>query len=278
MSALLQELQRWQGSDRAANASERWTGWAQSLSERYGRIPSRHHGVAMTLAQAPEWLVVHCQRWEHAAWTLCPQINLAIGPILRQTVWPGAHVLPMTQVRSASPVPVALSRQWAPARPPSESSLVSPELRDLPRPAERQPPALAASDADWRMPLQRVFARTHVEDVHDSVTVAQVRRESLFAQQSHQILRRVSEERQRVESWQQRNIVTRHRKELTSVITEAEAREVVMQSPRGLRVGGSGMAQMTSPPAVDIERLTDEVVRHIDRRIVAHRERLGRPF
>jgi hypothetical protein len=29
-------------------------------------------------------------------------------------------------------------------------------------------------------------------------------------------------------------------------------------------------------PALDLERLADSVVRHIDRRIVAHRERVGR--
>jgi hypothetical protein len=32
----------------------------------------------------------------------------------------------------------------------------------------------------------------------------------------------------------------------------------------------------TTPPAIDVERLTNEVVRAIDRRIIAQRERLGR--
>jgi hypothetical protein len=31
-----------------------------------------------------------------------------------------------------------------------------------------------------------------------------------------------------------------------------------------------------APPPVDVERLADQVVRQIDRRIVAHRERVGR--
>jgi hypothetical protein len=37
-----------------------------------------------------------------------------------------------------------------------------------------------------------------------------------------------------------------------------------------------GAAAVPAPPAPDVERLTDEVVRQIDRRIAAHRERLGR--
>jgi hypothetical protein len=32
----------------------------------------------------------------------------------------------------------------------------------------------------------------------------------------------------------------------------------------------------TASPAIDVERLTSEVVRAIDRRIIAQRERLGR--
>jgi hypothetical protein len=35
-------------------------------------------------------------------------------------------------------------------------------------------------------------------------------------------------------------------------------------------------APTPAAPAADVERLTDEVVRRIDRRIAAHRERLGR--
>ncbi len=34
----------------------------------------------------------------------------------------------------------------------------------------------------------------------------------------------------------------------------------------------------TAPPAVNVEELTERVVREIDRRLVAHRERLGRPY
>ncbi|MFC7387822.1 hypothetical protein ACFQSB_36830, partial [Sphaerisporangium rhizosphaerae] len=43
-------------------------------------------------------------------------------------------------------------------------------------------------------------------------------------------------------------------------------------SPRRAAGDGDGPG---APPAIDVERLTDDVVRRIDRRIVAHRERLG---
>jgi hypothetical protein len=278
MSGMGQDVPRWQPPDRASVPSNRWTGWAQSVRERHGRILLRHHGVGMALAQPPERLYVSCQRWEHAAWTLCPQIHLAISPILRQTVWRGAPVLPMPQACPASPRPPSLIGQRAPAQQPAERWAVERDLADVNPLGEQQPLVLPALDTDWHMPLKRVFARVNVEDVHETVTVSQVTRQSLVAQQSLQMLRRVVEERQRVEAWERRAIMTRQQKEVTPVVTAAEAREVVMHSPRGPRVGGSGITQTASPPAIDLEQLTEQVVRHIDSRIVAHRERLGRPF
>jgi hypothetical protein len=39
---------------------------------------------------------------------------------------------------------------------------------------------------------------------------------------------------------------------------------------------GSPVPTAPPPPAVDVEQLADQVVRRIDRQLVAHRERLGR--
>jgi hypothetical protein len=278
MSDLLQEVQRWQKLERAAASSDRWTGWAQSMIGRYGRLLPRHHGVAMTLAQPPELLYMSCQQWEHAAWTLCPQINLAISPILRQTVWRGAPTLPMAQARLVSPKPPSPIGQRAPTQQAGAGQALDDNLPAVHPPAEHQTLVFPAPDPGWHAPLKRVFARTQVEDVHESVTVSHVTRESLFERQSLQILRRVVEERQRVEAWVRGTIVTRQQQEWTSVVTAAQAREVVTHSPRGPRVGAPGMAQVASSPSVDIEQLTDQVVRHIDRRIVAHRERMGKAF
>ncbi len=44
----------------------------------------------------------------------------------------------------------------------------------------------------------------------------------------------------------------------------------------GAAASGRSASAGSPRAAVDLERLTDQVVRQIDRRIVAHRERLGR--
>jgi hypothetical protein len=278
MSGMRQDIQRWQQPDRPGVPSDRWTGWAQSLRERHGHIFLRHHGMAMTLAMPSALFYVCCQRWENAAWTLCPQINLAISPILQQTIWHRASVLLAAQARSVparTPLPISAR---APAQQPGERQWVGADLLEPALPAGKQMLALAAPDPDWHMPLQRVFRRANVDDVYETVMVSQVHHARLVAQQSLQILRRVVEERQRVEASERRTIMTRQQKEVTSVVTAAEAREVMMHSPHGPKVGGSGMTQTASPPAINLEQLTDQVVRHIDSRIVAHRERMGKLF
>lgn len=52
----------------------------------------------------------------------------------------------------------------------------------------------------------------------------------------------------------------------------------VLQSPRGPRVGATGLAPGVVPSDLDIERLTEKVVRKIDDRILAYRERMGKVF
>jgi hypothetical protein len=49
------------------------------------------------------------------------------------------------------------------------------------------------------------------------------------------------------------------------------------QRPFVTTAAGQSWRQDTSPPpAIDLERITDQVVRQLDRRVVALRERLGK--
>jgi len=53
---------------------------------------------------------------------------------------------------------------------------------------------------------------------------------------------------------------------------------LIAQSPRGLKVGAPGMTPRAWSSSLDIDQLTEQVVRNIDRQIVAYRERMGRVF
>src|SRR5262249_39528506 len=72
------------------------------LAQRHGRLPYRQRTPGTTLMQLPA-LLWYFQRWESAAWTLSPQIHLALGPILAQTVWKGFPLLGPGQMHRESP-------------------------------------------------------------------------------------------------------------------------------------------------------------------------------
>ena len=266
--------------------ADRWTGWAQSLRERYGRCSLRHRALAMTLTRPMALIHACCQRWERVAWMLSPQIKLAIGPILlyssRQTM---------------QPVLAAQAGAGYPRLHSASGKQAVAGTRDLAAPGSVDGRASAAPSAiAWQgrttqverargsarlimaSPLRRVFLRANFEDANETVTISRVNREVSLVAGCLQILRRVVDERLRVEERVQRIVMTRQQPTPVPVAAPAETGSMTMQSPRGLRVGSPGMMQMASPVAVDIEQLTEQVVRNIDRQIIAHRERMGRPF
>jgi hypothetical protein len=89
-----------------------------------------------------------------------------------------------------------------------------------------------------------------------------------------QILRRVREERQLIESRAQQMLTTRASVDGAGLARPfgKDSTPAVLRSPWGDQVGAGGMAQRP----VDLQGLTDQVVQAINKRIVAQRERLGR--
>ena len=93
---------------------------------------------------------------------------------------------------------------------------------------------------------------------------------------SVEILRRIIDERARVEARVHSILVMR--RPPMPVVNAAAVDTVIAQSPWGLKVGAPAMTPQAGSSSVDIERLTEQVVRNIDRQIVAYRERMGRVF
>jgi hypothetical protein len=279
MSAMLREVLRWRGGARCQFPARRWLGWAQRLGERYGRIFQRHSDLSMTLMQPPALLYSCCQRWEHVAWSLYPQIKLAIHPILQQTVW---HAAPPSlvdhQVFALSPsirLENPATKRWLEWRPQRVKSARGEDSVTGIKQAQGPENPLFA----WGTPLKRVFTRFNIEHLDEGVTVSRVHRENLPLEQTQRIVRRVLNERQRIETrTAHQAMVIRRQQEMTPAISVSEKSPMAMNSPWGLKVGTPGMSQPLPPLPMDIERLTEQVVRHIDQKIVAHRERMGRVF
>jgi hypothetical protein len=145
-----------------------------------------------------------------------------------------------------------------------------------------------------RAPLARVFARTWQSDQPRDVEVAGVtalRRapDTIFADHSLSILRRIVGDRGRVEEGRPTH---------TAIVRSAAPASPVaplvgdagIGAPDGrsmawVRAGaapsdlivGPGMSTAV-PPGVDVQQLADQVMHQIDRRLVAYRERMGKSF
>lgn len=288
MNTMRQDVQRRPLPKQPDAPAERWSRWARSLGERHGRIALRHGPLAFTLAEGPRSISLRSQRWESYAWRLCPQINLAIGVVLRETVRAGTSLLwsPPAQLELRQ---VILPGDDASAvRLQSRNRLGSHDRPHATGLEREQPHALRSISAMRLTPLGSVFSRL------DPRGTAIHSHQRLSAPASLQLARRVVEDRQRVEVRTPSTTVVRQQQHITT--TEAERGMIAPQSrmstsaPAESEVGQSASLlpdwrsnararadAWPAAPAINIEQLTEQVVRQLDHRLMAYRERRGKP-
>lgn len=266
--------------ERAGARANRWLGWAQSLFERRSRVVAGRRILLLAFLQPAAARPPVCERWLQAAQRISPQIHLSIGPIL------GA-LQPAGRFGT-----VIMERRMARGETPSSRSVPNPgemvmverweKALQIIRGGRMADPApglqtivLEKERNAGRRPLERVFARAGAGETSGMTDVHRTVRETPPAERNVGIVQRVVEERRRVEEPARRTLIVREQRDASRVA--AAAQETVVQSPRGLQVGAQGMFR-TDASSIDLEQLTDRVVRNIDNRIIAHRERTGRLF
>jgi hypothetical protein len=282
MREMNQEVLRRQNSVCPVEVSERWTKWAKSLAERRWQTPARLGVLAMTVIQPPIHFYLRCQRWQSYAWRLCPQVNLSIAPILRETIWKESPVLQQKQVNDGSFVgnnqkepAVHKQNQWGQATPVISFASAHDRhgftSRDIARGGEE--PIGASITRVWDTPLRKVFER-----IDEIESVKRLRRQSWLTHDSLQILQRVVHQGQRVEVKSQEVTAVRHllQRQLDRPALDLNQTSFAHQS--NSETNRRSWPQATSAPAINIEQLTDQVVKQIDRRLLAWRERTGRVF
>jgi hypothetical protein len=253
----------------------RWVGWAADLASRHQRIGAHRRRPALVLALARPALHVRCWRWRAAAWMLSPAIHLSVGPLLAAVSGPDRRVpTPRAPLASSPPAtgplsarPAAWVGEWQPAVASRQRRARM--WRSLPAPA----PA----------PLLRAVTRPH------EVATAG-RRDARLDVRRPGVIERVVHRRERVEIRRPAPAALLHRPAALPARdgwqpatldagrgwpAAAAGLGAQQWSISGLRAGAPFAAQAV--PKVDLQRLTDQVSQELDRRIGAHRERMGRP-
>ncbi len=256
--------------------SDRWADWARFLIESHRWNALRRHMPIMIIVRpwVPPYLLY--RRWQRHVWRLCPKITLVIGPIL-QTI--GKYSPKNKEVPSKQLVEANLEghnipgeRIFSPTKAFYMSNPAAPEQTSV-----FNPPNVAR-----QAPLRLAFARMNHR--HTLTLLSQ----SLIEQESCRIPRRVVHERRRVEEKIHRNtsgafaipikpsmpemIVVRRQKDFISV----EADRTEMESQHTPRTGARMVSQTSLSPTINVEQLTEHVIRQIDHRIRAYRERRGK--
>ena len=301
MSSMLREILRWREMGRRASPSERWGNWAHSLAERYSHIFLRYHAPTRTLV-LPMALLLRTERWQHQAWNLFPQIKLAINPVLRETVWKTStlQILPGTATKdflridtlkdrlaSAAQRDAAttgetyahdytaqeVAERWRATEP---LSLARPTMLDRKMTIDRQKtgaresliadePRAERTVANWPSPLSRIFKRMQAYEMQMPSS------RTLLAKESFQLIDRVVHKQVRIEHKVEQTTVVQQRKKEVAVTDEIERS---FQKSSLSRMGDA----FDQSPVINIAELTEQVLRQIDSRIVAQKERLGRSF
>jgi hypothetical protein len=270
---------------------DRWTTWANSLAARHERFTARQGLLVMTLLEPLRLSVSINQRLESFAFALFPKIRVSIGPILNELGWsefssvssgsslrfsPAFRMLRTQETRTISRVLAGeksypndhsinlgtrvyeprMTRIYVHEAPESNVVLDQTRIQTLIRNFSQSP-------------VRRVFARFEERDP------GVVLRKLLFENESRQVVQRVFREHSRVEQRTRSDIVMRTQTKPAAVV-EDRRRELEAQFASASKTRGPSWPE--KPPEINVEQLTEQVIRRIDHRIIAYRERLGRAF
>lgn len=243
----------------------RWTEWARTFSEKrrltsaiWQRPPLVLHG-----SQGPLQESHYVVRWLHVIQQLFPRIAL------------GIYVVPEKRVVSqvVGRFPQSLVFQFIRNR-----ILVGEGTLRL-RETNTGGGSLGFSRNGSVSPIERTFARANVAADVDDRTERRTHAITRVVETCHRLARQVIQRCERMEERRTLSCVLRREgPAAVSIRSDGRPDEITRTSPWGTSVGKPGFAMSTPQASIDLNRLTDQVVRQIDSRMVAYRERMGKVF
>lgn len=262
---------------------DRWTMWAHSLAARHERFTARQNRLVMTLLEPLRMSVSINQRLESFAFAVFPKIQVSIGSILNEighqqfaslpvfhssVLFPAINsVTRMTRIEErfgfgATHDQFTLVEQMTDQ---NTSEMTTHQRREL----LGHTHAIHINPRVTQSPVARVFARFEERDP------GVVLRKLLFENESQKVVQRVSREHLRVEQRTRGEMVIKTQTKPAAVV-EDRRQELAAQFASTAQTRGPVWPE--KPPEINVEQLTEQVIRKIDHRITAYRERLGRAF
>ncbi len=261
----------------------RWSSWARSLSAGRRRIYSRHRMAVMELLRPAIPIHRSAHRWELKAWSLFPRINLVVRPILQHLNANRSLSLLNSRSRPGSASEFrkdSLTGVRTGAGMVLKSrNIVAGEVDDFTASTgkARSGLNLALPSYSMKPPLNRVFRRLLTAGI-------QTEHLELITKESIKTARRVVEETRRVEHYGPTSMVTKQDLTARKIVESARGAETkLLEQLSELNKTAPtimhGRAPFATPVnGLNLEQLTEQVMRRIDDQIVAHKERMGKVF
>jgi hypothetical protein len=267
-----------------------WLAWAYRLTERYRHFTEQSGALDLVLARVPLAHLVR-QRCLVLAQRICQQFMLAIHPILHQSDWrrqpllmpPSRTAFKTVRESQRSVVNRIFGRDVA-RNTSSTSTAVgltdrTRPIQDLPTAFYRtQPFTIARANFGPGSPSQLVFQML----VHPGKVVRFQNEEHIHMQRSiittktnnRELIQRIARLSKRVEEGVAKSttLLTIRPPTIEMVPAMTTRNDQIV----GKEVGQAWQHHTAPATAIDLSQITDQVMRQLDRRVVATRERLGR--
>jgi hypothetical protein len=270
-------------------AVNRWSAWARSIATRHARFTQRRESLALIVRRSRSLHVIR-ERWSFTTRLVRPHLQLAINAVVKLAHWRQEQHFSHGTKSFLNTTQRALSHTGVVTRQPGGIERVVREIGHGSTTA--QPSANFREQRQvLKQPLAFVFERVKASKSTTQTIPLANRLEILIHQQVPSVVERVTQQARRTET-----MLTG-----TSSLVErqiASTRMEVMQPPRLLKTVAPStrvIEKSSSAPPVttviesapwlpekmpvaglNIDQLTDQVVRQLDRRVVAARERMGR--
>ena len=264
-----------------STAGSRWSAWSQSIVDRRLRAVLPRSAATLTLVERSSSILNIFHRWDWRMWRITPHLRLSFGAVISEA----GRQLKQTLAR-ATPAGLRVSQRLA-RNEVSRTGGIEKVLQSEGSPLSRSPLQQAMT-----------FRMAEPDDEFER---------TLSLRMALSITRRLVEERQRIELPGGRESSTlRQGSELpppgsaqlsarpmialdgapgrAAMVLNRPARpeQAVERDSSWSTTRHSGIDRETSSrassvPQINIEQITDHVIKQIDHRIVAFRERMGRP-
>ena len=267
-------LQRWTPSTRwvAASRRSRWQRWADALLRRWGRAAEAAPvGIALLRGSRAAAPIVAARSRADVSVALAASFQLAWQRTTRlQPVLERLERHQLSLVRTLLRPPRVERRQGAVVPRVALPALVRVPERVLVKWFE----ARVERQIVERLGVQRVLVRPR-QDVVRLSTARLARREGPSLDE---LSRRLQRRAERLSPQGPVDVPTRLASVRSAAAPIERASEVLPgPSARGLPARDRGRHELAAAaPVVNIERITEQVIQHLDRRVTAQRERMGR--